>query len=59
MEQNGIPRLEKSIVRGEIRKNRFTLDLLSKSMLKLHLKLAHVLDHGTVENSGRVGSPKS
>jgi hypothetical protein len=36
--------LEKSIVRGEIRKNRYTLDLLSKTALKLHLKLAHDLD---------------
>jgi hypothetical protein len=31
-------------VRGEIRRNRYTLDLLSKTALKLHLKLAHDLD---------------
>ena len=36
--------LEKSIVRGKVRKNRYTLDLLSKTTLKLNLKLAHALD---------------
>lgn len=36
--------LEKSIVRGEIRRNRYMLVLLSKMALKLHLKLAHELD---------------
>jgi hypothetical protein len=36
--------LGKSIVRGKIRKNRYTLDSLSKTVLKLHLKIAHTID---------------
>jgi hypothetical protein len=35
--------LGKSIVRGEIKKNRCALDSLSKTALKLHLKLAHAI----------------